>query len=316
MTPRRLLPYLLLFLALAGAYAALRIHEERREARERQANKVFKVKEGDLTEVLLVRGREEVRLEKQDQEWRLTRPITAKADQQVVASWLATMANLTKERDLGVQEDLKPFGVAPPALRVEFAAQGQAYRLSLGSAAPTDRSYYALKDQEPNLLLISAGDKESLDRPLAAFRDKTLFTFRPDKVKSLRITRGDRVVQLEHAGPQTWRRVGQEGFKVRADKVEALLRLLAVARVKDFVAEAPEDLQAYGLAPKPMAVVKVATEKEEEGLALGKKTDKGVFARRGGAGPVVLVEEDLPEQIARILSSLEDRGSAPPEKKE
>lgn len=307
MTPRRLLPYLLLFLALAGIYVGLKGREASRQAREREAGKIFQVKDGDISEVALKKGQEEIRLVKKDQEWRLATPVKAKADQQVVASLVATLAHLSKERDLGAPEDLKPFGLASPGLRVEFTAQGQPHRLSIGGAAPGDRSFYALKDQAPDLLLISAGDKISLDRSLTALRDKTLWAFRPDKVKSLRIKNGHTTVQLDNAGPQTWRWLGREGLKVRADRVESLLRLFHAARVQDFVAEAPKDLHPYGLAPKPLTEVAVAADQGQEVLTLGTRTDHGVYALKGGEGAVVLVDQGLSAQIAKTLAALEDR---------
>lgn len=307
MTPRRLLPYLLIFLALAGTYLGLRLHQDRREARERQANKIFQVKAGEISEVALIKGKDEIRLVKEGQEWRLTKPLKAKADQQVVASVLTTLTQLRKQRDLGAQEDLKPYGVAPPGLVVEFTAKEKAHRLSVGAADPTERSYYALKDQDRNLLLIDAGDKGSLDRPVQALRDKTLMAFSPDEVKAVKLKTGNIAVELAPTGPQAWRWVGQEALPVRGDKVEGLLRFLNTARVKDFLADAPKDLRAYGLSPKPQTEVTVVLDKGQEVLSLGNKTDKGIYAQKGGQSAVVLVDQDLPEQIARTISALEDR---------
>ena len=307
MTPRRLLPYLLVFLALAGTVVGLKWHQERREAREREANKIFEVKAGDISKVALIKGKDEVRLVKEGQEWRLTKPLKVKADQEVVASMLTTLARLQKARDLGAQVDLKPFGMEPPGLLVEFTAKEKPHRLTIGAADPTERSYYALKDQDRNLLLIDAGDKGSLDRPVQALRDKTLMGFSPDKVKAVKIRTGNTAVELAPTGPQAWRWVGRENLPVRGDKVEGLLRLVNAARVKDFVAEAPKDLRAYGLAPKPQTEVTVVTDKGEEVLSLGTKTDQGIYAQKGGESAVVLVDDDLPAQIARTLSGLEDR---------
>ncbi|MDP3183604.1 MAG: DUF4340 domain-containing protein [Desulfobaccales bacterium] len=307
MTPRRLLPYLLLFLALAGTYVGLKLRQDRQEARKQEANKIFQVKEGEISEVALIKGNQEIRLVKKDQEWHLSKPLETKADQQVVVSLLTTLAHLQKTRDLGAGVDLKPFGMEPPGLLVEFAARGKPHRLSLGAAALTERSYYALKDQERSLFLISAGDKNSLDRPILALRDKTLMAFSPDKVEAIKIKTGNTSVELARPAPQIWRWVGQEGLKVRGDRVEGLLRLFSAARVKDFVAEAPKDLRAYGLAPKPQTEVTVVTDKGPEVLTLGAKSDKGIYAKKGGEAAVVLVDQDLPEQIVRTLSTLEDR---------
>jgi hypothetical protein len=306
-TPKRLLPYLLIFLALAVSYWVLQWDLARRQALDLEAKKVFKIKEGEIGELALIKGKEEIRLVKQGQEWSLRQPLKARADQETIKSMVATLAHLAKERDLGAGQDLKAFGLEKPPLLVEFSSQGTSHRLAVGGKAPGERAYYALKDQERQVLLVSAGDIASLDRPLAALRDKTLFTFSLETVKGLKIRTGNTVVALEKTGPWKWRQTGREGFPVRADRVEALVRQLHAFSVKDFVAEAPQDLRPYGLAPRTSAQVSVIWEKGEETLLLGAKAPNGIFARRGAEGPVIVVDSDLPGQIAKTVASLEDR---------
>jgi len=81
MTLRRLIPYVVVFLILAVAYGGLRWGKERQMARDEEAKKVFALKEGDLSDLTLVRGEDEVRLVKKDQIWRITAPVDAQADQ-------------------------------------------------------------------------------------------------------------------------------------------------------------------------------------------------------------------------------------------
>ena len=149
MTPRRLIPYLLIFLILAGTYAGLRWRQETRLAQEEEAKKVFHLKENDITELSLVRGKAEIRLVKKDKEWRLAAPLEARADQTTVDSMLTTLARLRKEREMGAEKDLKPFGLDHPGLVVKFTAQGQPHQLAVGGKVPGDQNYYARQDQDP-----------------------------------------------------------------------------------------------------------------------------------------------------------------------
>ena len=41
MNPRRLIPYVVVFLILAGTYVGLRWHQRQKETREQQAKQVF-----------------------------------------------------------------------------------------------------------------------------------------------------------------------------------------------------------------------------------------------------------------------------------
>jgi hypothetical protein len=307
MTPRRLIPYVVIFLILAGSYVGLRWHQENQAARKEQAQKVFHLKETDISDLALVRGKDEIRLVKKDKLWYLTAPLNTKADQTIVDSMLTTLARLRKERDLGVEKDLKPFGVDKPLLVVKFTAKGQPHHLTIGAKVPGGGSYYVLKDQDPHLLMISVGSKDSLDRQLLALRDKTLLAFITSEVKGLQIKTGKTSADLEKTGPQTWRWVGRPHFRVRGDRVEKFIRDLQLLRAQNFLKEPPGNLAPLGLVPGRQTEITVVTSSGEQTLCLGAKTGNEVYARKGAAGPVVLVDAGFPANIGKTLASLEDR---------
>jgi hypothetical protein len=307
MNPRRLLPYLLVFLVLAGVYAGLRWRQEQQVTRQEMAKKVFHLKETDLSSLSLIRGAGEVRLVKKDQQWYLTAPLATKADQTIVDSVVSTLARLRKERDLGVEKDLQPYGMVKPGLVVKFTAQGQPHRLAIGAKVPGGDSYYALKDQDPHLFMITRGSKDTLDRQLLALRDKTLLTFISSEAQGLKIKNGKTTVNLEKTGPQTWVWTGRPDFKVRGDRVEKLLRDIHLARIKNFLEQPPKNDRAVGLVPKSRMEVTVVTPAGNRSLFLGAQQGDAVYARVGLDGPVVLVDAALPREITRTLASLEDR---------
>jgi hypothetical protein len=143
---------------------------------------------------------------------------------------------------------------------------------------------------------------------LTALRDKTLLAFSPGKVKAVKIRLDNRQVELEKTASAAWRWPGRETFKVRADRVDSLLRRLDMARIKDFVTEAPsaKELAAYGLA-KPLSVVTLEEDKRTETLFLGAPQKHDLYARKGSGGPVFLVEERVKQAIEQTLATLEDR---------
>jgi hypothetical protein len=307
MTPRRLIPYVAIFLVLAGVYTGLRWRQECQTALDEQAKKVFQLKEADVSDLSLVRGKDEVRLVKKDRIWRLTAPLDTKADQATADSLLTTLAGLRQERDLGKEKDLKPYGLDKPGLVVKFTAQGKPYQLAVGAKVPGDRHYYALRDQDPHLFTISQGSKDSLDRPLLALRDKSLLTFITDEVKGLKVTSRKITVTLEKTGPQTWRQVGRPDFRVRGDRVDKLLRDLHIARAKNFLEPPPKKLEPLGLVPDRRTAVTVATPTGDQTLFLGTKKDGAVYARIGAGGPLVMVDASLADEVHKTLASLEDR---------
>jgi predicted XRE-type DNA-binding protein len=307
MNPRRLIPYLLIFLVLAAFYAGLRWREQKQVAQEEQAKKVFHLTQSEISDLSLVRGKDEVHLAKKDKVWFLTAPLSAKADQTIVDNMLTTLARLRTERDLGVEKDLKPFGLEKPVLVVKFTAQGKAHQLDIGAKVPGDQNYYVRRDQDPHLLMISQGSKDSLDRQVLALRDKSLLTYISDEVKGLKIKTGKTVVNLEKVGPQNWRWVGRPDFRVRGDHVEKLLRDLHIAQAKDFIEPPPKNLRALRLVPPLQTEITVVTPTGNQTLFLGAKKGEEAYARKGPGGALVLVDATLPDEITKALGSLEDR---------
>jgi hypothetical protein len=306
MTPRRLIPYVVIFVILAGAYGGLRWHQAQQATREAQAKKVFHLTQTEISQLSLVRGSETVSLAKKHKIWQVTAPLSTKADQTIVDNMLSTLAHLRKERDLGVEKDLKPFGLVKPALVVKITAKGKAHHLTIGAKTPGGENYYALADRNPHLLLISEGSKDSLDRTLLALRDKTLFPFISLEVKGLKVVSGKKTVNLKNTGTADWHWVGRPKFKVRGDRVNKLVRDLELAQAKNFVEPRPKNLKPLGLVPGRQMSVTVLTTTGNHTLLLGAKKGKEVYARKGTGGPVMMVDASLPKEINETLGSLAD----------
>jgi hypothetical protein len=308
MNPRRVLAFLAVFVAVAAAYFLLTWREARQEQAEQAAKRLYQFKDTAITTLSLKRGAEVIQLEKKERDWRITSPVKTRADQDIVASVLDTLASLSMERRLGQEKNLQPFGLKEPAMVIQFMADGQAHRLDIGSAAPGKRGYYALKDQGKDVVVLSAADKQSLDRPLTALRDKTLLAFSPDKVKALKIHLGSLKVHLNKS-EDTWKLQGRDQFQVRADRLGSFLRRLDSAQIKEFVSESPgpKELKTYGLVPKPKGEVTVTEDKRTQTILLGEAGKEGVYARKDGTGPVFLLNERLKKDLEQTIAGLEDR---------
>ena len=294
MTPRRLLPFLVVFLVLAATYFALEWHRGKVAREEEEAKRIFAVKEPDITAITLKRpAAEEIHLVKDGKIWRLDAPIKEQADNITMNSLLAGLSQLRFTRDLGAEKNLKPFGLDQPSLVVSFTAGKKSYTLDVGKKSPGDQGYYARRDQNPRVLIIKNADKESLDRSLKDLRNRALFNFAADRVKSLKVKTGSTQVVLEQQD-HSWTWVGQKNIKIDKDRLERLLRYLSMTRVKEFVPGPikEKDLKTYGLAP-PAVEITVATDKGEQSLFLGARKKDECYARQGDQAPVVLTENLL-----------------------
>src|SRR5262249_5502305 len=142
-------------------------------------------------------------------------------------------------------------------------------------------------------------------RPPADFRDKTLLAFDRKQVSGLDIASREETVSLESADGG-WKITRPVALAADGDTVNEFLEKLGGAKVKEFVADGPPSLDAYGL-DRPWRVT-LHTGKDKErasrGLLLGKvdAAKKGVYAMREGESSVLLVPEDvwtaLPKNVA------------------
>jgi hypothetical protein len=304
--PRRLIPYAVVFLALVATYVGLRWYQVHRQAREIQAEEVFAFKTGEISAMTLKRSGGEIQLARQGKDWEITQPLKAKADAATAEEMLGALAGLKMVRNLG-PGDLKVFGLDQPALQVSFIAKGEQHRLALGGAVPGNQGYYARKDDGPGVFIVATGVRDFLNQQLFALRDKTLWAFNADQVKSLRIRNDQNQVDLEKGNANTWSWVGRPEMRVSSPRLAQLLQDLSGVRVTAFPAAPPPDLQAAGLAPQARMEVTVSSPQGVESLYLGAQTPNGVYARLGAQGQVVLVARNLPEKIQGVLANLEDR---------
>lgn len=305
MTPRRLIPYLVVFLVVVAVFVGLQWQQARKLSREEQEKRVVNFKAADISAITLKRGTEEIQMTRQGAGWEIVKPLKALADKATMETMVTALSELKKERSLGAGE-LKTYGLDQPPLVVTFTAKGEQHHIVLGQQAPGDRGYYALKDKDPNIFLIDSNAWHSLNQRLTNLRDKTLLAFSPEQVKAIKI-RGDKgQVDLEKSDDQAWRWVARPDFRVRRDRVEGLLRLLVRTRINDFPAE-PKDLKALGLAPQARTEITLTTPQGPQTLFLGTPAGTEVYARLGAQGEVVKVGKTLSDNIARIVSTLEDR---------
>jgi hypothetical protein len=329
MRGEKLLLYLAVLLLVIGVYFYTESRHSRQLAQEKTAKEVFQVKLADINALSLKNDKGEIVLQRiadtakpaspapaekpapapPTSEWRLTKPVSAKADELTITSLLSALTDLKMQRHLdNVPNDkMKEFGLDNPLFSLEFQAGGQAHQLRFGHKAPGNQSYYAQKDSEPRILLIRVADKETLDRTLTALRSKNIFSLSPDKVTEIRLIRQDGRLILQRSASSGWTPENRLPLKLRSDKINALLDQLAGAKALDFVAEKAEDLKKYGLVPSPALRLTLLAGGQEETLLLGSKQGDHYYAQISGTAPIILVDQSLLDKLPTSYETLEDR---------
>lgn len=88
--------------------------------------------------------------------WTITEPAAQPADQVAAAGNAATLVGLTYQNTLTPTTDLANFGVVSPTYVIQIGlVDGGALKLSVGDLVPTGNAYYAIKDGDPALYVLS-----------------------------------------------------------------------------------------------------------------------------------------------------------------
>lgn len=310
MSLKRLGLYVVLLLAAASGYLASEYYQQRREQQEETAKKVFQIQESEIRSLQLQTDRGIIALERGDgaaQGWRLVQPLTAPVDEVTIKAVLQTLADLKSRRRLTGVEPARwrEFGLDKPILTVDFTVGEQKHRLRFGAKVPGEGQYYAQADEGEAILLLAAADKESLDRNLTAFRDKTIFRLTPEQVTGISLNRGAEtlVVQKQETA---WVALGPPPVKLRPDKVEGWLRQLQFSRIVEFVAEKPTDPGKYGLV-SPTLRLTLTAGNQQETLLVGSLQQDRYYAQKPGQPTVFQIDKTLVANLPQNAAAWEEK---------
>ncbi len=268
MKPRTLLILLVLVLGL-GAFIWL---YERKlpssEERETQGKKVFALDKGDVTAVAIDAPKGSVRLEKapspkpaqgkKDEtaepaaDWRLTRPIAARADAFAVDRLLDAVTSLAKTNTLD-QVDPKAVGLDKPRATVRLTTKEGEKVLRIGAEVPPGGSTIAGVEGRKGAYVVSDAVLSEVDKVPGEWRDHQVFRGNREAVQRITLTGGPQgPVVLARRRGGFWM---ESPVADRADRdlVDGLLSDLTGLTADRFL-DGPQNLAALGLNPPKGAV--------------------------------------------------------------
>lgn len=312
---------LALLVALVGGFYwwyEVQGSKSRHEAAEERL-RVLKIEPQAVSAVALKREGLELRAVRRDGRWVLTKPIETGADQEAVNRLLkeasrAKRISVIEEKP----QDLKPYGLDPPRLHIVLSSEEGASAVDIGSRSPTGRGVYAVAGPSGPVVLIERGFERAADKGLFDFRDRKLLDAELKEVAGLRLQMGGETLEASKTDEGGWEL--QVPIKAPADPeaVKDLLRALTGAEVQAFIDEPSKDAASYGL-ESPRAALTLLT-KDGRSLAplyIGKNEEAGgkeegaasgrLYARRGKAGPVLLLEGSLFEGLPTSAEALRAR---------
>lgn len=236
---------------------------------------ILKVDREKVDGLDLTAGAQTVTIAKDGTEWKLTRPVQARADYGTVEGLIGRLQSARMKSivaDEAGAADLKKYGLDKPQATVNLNAGSAKATLLLGGKAD-DNTLYARDASRPLVVTVESSLLDDVKKGADDFRRKDLFEFRAYKATHVALTRNgetyvfDRVKGANENAPDTWKRVSPNAGDVDKDKFDAFLARLANMRAESFTA-------AGGGTDKPALIVDVKFDE-------GKKEERVTFAQAG-----------------------------------
>jgi Domain of unknown function (DUF4340) len=222
-------------------------------------------------------GGKSLTLTKDGADWKLTKPVQARADFGSVEGLVGKLQTAQMKSVVTsdpTPADLKKYGLDKPETTVNVNSGSSRARLMFGSKA-ADNTVYARDASKPTVVTVDGTLVDDLKKGGDDYRRKDLFEFRPYNVTHIELTHNGQTVVLDRVkgtgdnAPDKWHRASPNPGDVDKDKMDGLLSKLSNMRATSFV-----DSTAKAGLDKPALVVDAKFDE-------GKKNEKVTFGQVG-----------------------------------
>jgi hypothetical protein len=268
------------------------------------------------------KGQLEIRAERTNGLWRLTRPLTYPAQTASVDGLLAALARLTPATVIPAQELRglrradEQFGFAPPQTTLVLQQGDQEFFVHIGfRTGPGDQVFLQVVGMD-EVYVVDTEVLAWIPNKADDWRDTCLADLRKLAFDRLVVTNAGKVFELQRNPTNQLWRIMISGWEPRADstKVEEALRLLQNLRAEQFVSDDPKaDLDSFGLQTPELSLALAQGTNSVLVLEFGKSPTNSadqLYARRADQSSVVIVAKDLVGRW-RAPQDFRDRHLAP-----
>lgn len=282
---------LLLFLAVVAFYFFyLKPKEEERKRTEEAEKKLVDIEQEKIDEIWIEKATgEKIGFKREGKNrWEIIFPIIADADRFEVNPIASRFSSIEIERLINDQGDFAPYGLEKPRYTVELKTKdGETFVIHIGDKSQVGYSVYARKGDDKRVFLVSAALEAVINKSLDEFRERKPMDFIVSDVKSFYITKyqGGKeqryIFERNEEDVNEWRILFPDTTTfVPADdsKVRDILYKISGIRIKEFVSDATQPANLYGL-ENPDMRIDVITKEDKFSLLL-KFSGTNIYAKK------------------------------------
>lgn len=291
------------FLVSSGLFGSLD-----KQLNELRFKKVLDFDKNDVSTISLSTSGGSIVCSKVLDEWRLEKPIQARADGDKIDTMLRKLSEAEVERFIDEDsEDERQYDLDHPEITLRLFLGEAKGTKTLHIGERTDEAYYARDASRLSTFTVDSSLVSALQKDVVDVRDKSVLAIKPYTVQRVhvRIPEMDLLCSKDTTG--TWYIL--EPIRARADesKMNDLLWDVEGLKAEAFVSDAPEALTPYGLS-EPRARFELWTEEGTmQVLFVGVEKGEQVYVKNSTAPSVYLVDADFLEEMGKDITEFRDK---------
>jgi hypothetical protein len=308
----------LMALALLGILGGVMIYLDRRgnrEAAKIESKPTEKVVALDSNQIqaFTIRPRAGVAItcQRTDGSWSLVEPRKLAADASAVSSLLSSLTSATLDEVITDRpQQLKDFGLDPPATAIEVSASGKPEKtaLLLGDDTPTSSAVYAQVAGNPRVFTLPSSLKSSLLKTIFDLRDRRAVALEVDQLQRLQVKSKDKGFTLAKNTQGVWELVLPPAVRTDRFAAEDIVSRLRNLSMQTVAAEDKKKPGEYGFGA-PSLRIELQAPSGSQTLVLGKQDKEGnrYFATNSTLEPVFTLPADFLTSFQKDAADLRSK---------
>jgi hypothetical protein len=254
----------------------------------------------DKADVVEIAGATPMQFTRQGTEWRMAKPIAARADYAAVEGLVTRLGSAQMQSIVAAEAgNLAQYGLDKPPLRVSIGTGSSRATLLVGTPNPEGMPF-AKDEARPAVFTIEQALTADFSKAVGDYRRKDVFDFRSFTANRVELRRDGAVQAFEKStadGKDVWKDAA--GKTVDMMKIDDLLTKLTNLRAQSFAADQPAALKTPALS----VVARFDDGKRTETVTFG-RVGSDVFAMRADEPGAAKLEANTFDEAIKALDAL------------
>lgn len=293
---------LILLVIFLGLLAFILLFNVKDAGKEKPGDKLVDLSSDDVERIVFKTEEETITFVKEGEDnWLISEPIEAKADKYEVDRIADDFSSLEIDRVVEEEpEDLEKYGIPQTEVTLEFKDREKPVKVLVGLENPLDQKFFAKREDETRVVLISSTHKTLFEKKVFDFREKSIFKFETDDVKGIKLRSRDIQWDAEKKEEEWFLKMPVESLAEKSD-ITSLLSSLSDLKAKEFVSEEKSDEEFKKFmrdAPEHTITLQMPLESQELTFFIQKTEDK-VYATTSLSPKIITVEDTILSKVEK-----------------